>query len=298
MKMQIKNLIAVVLVATIVGCAAASRKAGFEDVGSNASQSSLSSAERAQMDTQAKKLWSTRQNQKDLEAALEIWKKMVEAGSASYDVLTSLTRGHYLLADGHLQDMEQKKAMWEKSVYWGERALATNDDFRKNVVEEKKPVADSLGALTVAQIDALYWTAASLGKWAKNSGIGTTLKYKSQIRQMIERVSQLKPDYFYGAVHRYWAVYYAVAPGFAGGSMDKSDENFKKAFKTENNYLGTHVLYAENYATRKSDREAFKRELQFVLDAKPEALLKDIIPEQLLEQKKAKQMLENLESFF
>lgn len=279
----------------LFGCSAAKRKSGFDDWAS--SKGSMSESEQKTILQEAKKLWQTRQVQADLENALKKFEKVAQANPKNREVLVHLARGYYLLADAHLENMEEKKKNWEISVTWGERGLALNDGFRKSVVDEKKPVAESLGTLTKDDIDSLYWAAASLGKWAKNSGIATTLKYKNQIRGMIEKVGELSPDYFYGAVHRYWGVYYAVAPGFAGGSMDKSWESFQKSLKVANNYFGTHVLVAENYAPKKSDKALFEKELKWVLAQKAN-VIPELTPENTLEQKKAKKMLEQIETYF
>ncbi len=289
----LSSTLMIILIISLTGCAS-SRKSAWEQSNST---SSLTDVEKSKLMAEGKKLWITRQNKADLEVALQKFKAVADADSKNYEALTYLTRGYYLLADGILQDMTEKKAAWETSVSWGEKGMATNEAFRKSVADEKKSVGDSVKLLEKGQIDALYWAAASLGKWAKNSGMMTTLQYKSQIIKMIERVAELQPDYFYGAVHRYWAVYYAVAPGFAGGSMDKSNDSFQKAFKVANNYLGTHVLYAENYAVRKSDKEGFKKELNFVLSAKPN-VIPELEPEHILEKEKAKKLLATMDTLF
>lgn len=289
----ILNCLMIALVLSLAGCAS-SRKSAWDK---SEATTSLSVTEKAQLMTDAKKLWNTRHQQADLEAALKKFKSIADAEPNNYEVLVYLARGNYLLADGILQEMDAKKATWEIAVSWGEKAMATNPDFKKSVADDKKSVAESVKHLNKEQIEGLYWAAASLGKWAKNSGMMTTLQYKSQIMKMIERVGELQPDFFYGAVHRYWAVYYAVAPGFAGGSMDKSADSFQKAFKAANNYLGTHVLYAENYAPRKNDRESFKKELNFVLSAKSN-VIPELEPEAILEKEKAKKMMANIETYF
>lgn len=286
------------IVLTVIGLGFTSGCASRQSAWEKSDQgTALTAAQKTQYMNDGKKLWGSRQNKADLENALTKFKAVAESDTNHYEAMVYLARGYYLLADAHLENMDEKKKNWETSVSWGEKAMITNPEFKKAVVDRKESVTDAVNQLTLAQINALYWSAASLGKWAKNSGIATTLKYKSQIKRMIERVGELNPDYFYGAVYRYWGVYYAVAPGFAGGSMEKSLENFQKSFNVANNYLGTHVLYAENYASKQGDRELFKKELDFVLKAKPESI-PELLPEQILEQKKAKRMLADMENYF
>jgi tetratricopeptide (TPR) repeat protein len=291
--MIFSKLLMILILTSLAGCASSRRSAWEQDDQAIA----LGESDKNQLMNDAKKLWKTRNIQADLEQALEKFRKVALADPKNYEALTYLTRGYYLLADGILQDPQQKKANWEISVTWGEKGMATNPEFKKAVADEKKPLSEAVQLLNKNQIEALYWSAASLGKWAKMTGIVTTLQYKSQIIKMIETVEKLQPDFFYGAVHRYWGVYYAVAPSFAGGSMEKSLANFQKAFKMANLYLGTHLLYAENYLARKGDRENFQKELDFVLKAKTN-VIPELEPEHILEMEKAKRILNNIDQYF
>jgi len=282
---------AIALVLATSGCAT-SRVAGWEELRETVR---LSEAEAKTQMTLGKTHWARRHVREDLEAALKSFERVArsEPGApGTYEALVLLCRGYYLLADGHVEDPAEKRVLWEKGASWGEKAMATNPEFRRRVGSGAE-----LAALARAQVDALYWTAVNLGQWAESEGVATALKFKGQVRQMMKRVQELDPDYFYGAVNRYWGVYYAEAPYFAGGSLDKSLENFQGGFRIANKYLAGHVLFAERYARRKGDRELFRRELELVLAADPRAL-PEVAPEQILEQRKAKKMLASMEEYF
>jgi hypothetical protein len=261
--------------------------------------SSLSEKEVRKLSTEAKSHWEKRLDRAELEQALSSWEKLANANPSDFESRAMLARGYYLLADGHIPDaqMEEKKKFWEIGTSWGEKALATNASFRKRVQDEQKPVEEALDALTRTEVPAIYWTAVNLGKWAKNSNITTTLKYKTRIKKMIERVEALDPDYFYGATNRYWGVYYSALPKLFGGSLEKSQEHFQKSLKTANDYYGTHVLYAEMFFAKKGDRAGFRRELNFVLGGKPN-VIPELVAENTIEQRKAKAMLEREKELF
>jgi tetratricopeptide (TPR) repeat protein len=259
--------------------------------------STLNKAQERKLMSEGLRYWTRRHLKADLEKAIDKFEEVAKGNPKNYEALVLLCRGYYVMADGHTDSIDEKKALWNVGVTWGERAMAIDPKFRKIVIEGKKPLEAGLGALSRRYVDAIYWTAVNLGKWGKAEGIATILKYKGRVKKMIERVEKLDKRYFYGAVYRYWGVYYAVAPSFAGGSMEKSLANFQKSLRMANGYLGTHVLFAENYAVRKSDQATFKKELNFVLKANPNTL-KDIMPEQIIEQRKAKKMLANMEEYF
>src|SRR5690606_2489359 len=139
--------------------------------------------------------------------------------------------------------------------------------------------------LTEKEVPAIYWSAAALGKWAKAAGIATQLKHKTRIKAQIERVEKLSPDFFYGAPSRFWGAYYAVAPSFAGGDLNKSKTHFDKSIKLAPEYLGTKVLMAEVYYTKKGDKKAFEAMLREVLSSKADQH-PELGPENMLEKKK------------
>ncbi len=281
-------------IATLISSCVTSRTAGWDK---SIESQKISLIEVKKKKSEAIKLWSKRLDQPSLESALKLFEEVANHSPDDIETLTYLCRGNYFLADGHLTDIEKKKSVWETGISWGEKALATNSAFKKEVKEKGKKIEEALGTLTRNEVPALYWTASNLGKWARLSGLPTMLGNKNRIRLMIEQVEKLQPEYFYGAAPRYWGAYYAVAPSFAGGNLQKSDENFQRSLKMANNYFGTHVLIAETLAPKKSDQEMFRKHLKFVLDGRPESL-PDIEPEQIVEQRKAKKMMENITEYF
>lgn len=288
--MLTKQVLVILCLAFITGCA--SRTAGWMQGGD---QIKLSEQETKSLKSEAMKAWEQRHEKASLEKALAAFEKLSQSTRDNFEYLTYLTRGYYFLADAHYKDVDQKKKYWEMGTSYGEKALATNPDFSKAMQEGGK-VEDHLDKLGKKEVPAMYWTAANLGKWAKNSGIATTLKYKNRIRTLVATVEKLQEDYFFAAAHRYWGSYYAVAPSFAGGSMPKSKESYEKSIKLAPGYLGTKVLYASLYMTKKGDKDGFKRLLNDVINAK---LKKDAIySENVVEQRKAKDMLKNMNEMF
>jgi tetratricopeptide (TPR) repeat protein len=287
--MKIINYLFVALI--LVGCA--SRQAGWEK---QTERVSLTEAELKSLTNEAKSLWSQRADTEKLKASLTIFEKIHAANPKNLDALIYLTRGNYFLADSHLQEMSKKKEVYEKAAAFGEKAMATNSAFQQSI-SEGKTVEDSLITLTEAEVPAIYWTAASLGKWAKASGIAAQLKYKTRIKGMIERVEKLRPDYFYGAVPRYWGGYFAVAPSFAGGDMKKSKKNFDRSLAIAPEYIGTKVLMAEVYWTKQGDRKQFESVLKDVLSSKFDQH-PELGPENIWEKKKAEKLLKNADELF
>ena len=256
----------------------------------------LSESESSSLKSEAMNSWAGRVEQSKLEDALAKFEKLHASNPQDLETLIYLTRGNYFLADSHIQDVEKKKKTYELAASYGEKAMATNENFKAKV-SSGKSTEESLDTLTVKEVPAIYWTAASLGKWAKASGIAAALKYKTRIKAMIERVEKLDADYFFAAPSRYWGGYYSVAPSFAGGDMKKSKEKFEKSLAKAPEYLGTKVLMAEVYYTKEGKKAEFQKVLNEVLSSK-EDQHKEIGPENALEKKKAERLLANIEELF
>lgn len=271
----------------------ASRKSAFN---ANSDLKSISTEEAKFVREKALFLWNQRHNRKDLEASLEEWKKLAASQARDVDTLIYLARGYYLLADAHETEKAKKIATWEIGTSWGEQAMAADLNFKAAVAKGATP-EEAAQNLSNVYTGAIYWTAANLGKWAKNSGISAALKYKNRIKAFIERVEQLSPDFFHSAPSRYWGGFYAVAPSFAGGDMKKSKASFEKSINNSPNYLGTKVLMAELYYTKTSEKDAFAKILNEVL-ATPDDISKELMSENILEKEKAKRLLAQANELF
>ncbi len=256
-------------------------------------QKELTPAESNIMKTEALKLWQKRDIQESLEESLSKFEHAHRANPADVEVLFDLARGYYTLAELHLTNDDLKLKNFEKAREFGEKGLMTNPEYKKLAEDD---IEKAIDAVSEKEIPVMFWTAASLGKWSKLNGIMSSLKYKGRILAMIKKVEKMKPDFYYGAVARYWGGFYAVAPSIAGGDMEKSKANFLKAMQAAPAYLGTKTLYAELYLVKKDDKTEFTKQLNEVLVAPngPE----DIIPENMLEKKKAERLLGKADDLF
>ena len=253
----------------------------------------LTSAEGNLMKAEALRMWQKRDVQESLEESLSKFEQALAADPENIELLTYLARGYFTLAELHLDNKDLKMKNFEKAIEFGERGMATNPEFKKRA---KDDIKGAIEKLSDREVPITFWTAASRGKWSKLNGVMSSLKYKDQIISMIKKVESLRPNFYYGAVPRYWGGFYAVAPRIAGGDMKKSKENFKKAMEMSPEYLGTKVLYAELYCVEKDDKKEFKKQLQEVIAA-PNGPV-EITPENILEKRKAEKLLNNIDDIF
>lgn len=282
------------LLSTLFALAACggAHQGGYEIAASGTTVANVDEARAA-----ADALWAQRSDAAKLKEALAAYEQLVSANPADRESLIRLTRGYYFLGDGHLTDNAEKLAAWDKSIKWGKSCLALNAEFTALLEKGDETEASAARVLTADDAPCLYWTATSLGKWARLQGLGVVLANKDTVFAWMQRVEALTPDYFYGACNRYWGAYYSALPSYAGQDLPRSQASFEKSIATEPNYFGTRVLYAEYWAVRTQNKQVFEENLNFVINGDP-SVLPEIQAEQEAEQRKAKALLANMSELF
>lgn len=229
--------------------------------------------------------WNKRDQQEELQKALLAFKILLNEDPSNLSVTELYVRGSFLLANCHLKDQQEKKRVLQEARSIGEKILFKGDDYEK-----------VLPKLTVKEAPLLFWITTNLGYWSEVNGIFASVSNKGQIVDMLKRVEELLPDFYYASVPRFWGAYYAVVPGFAGGSMKKSRENFELAIKKAPDYLGSKVLMAELYLTKDDNRKEFEKVLFEVLASEVKNL--EVEPENIMDKRKAKALLAQVDKLF
>jgi hypothetical protein len=268
------------LAALAIGCG--KQHATYEASSATGSTTSDDLSERAES------LWAQRGDKAQLAEALSVYEQLYIQDSSSKAISARLVRGWYFYGDAHETEIEAKKVAWNKAIAFGVNCLALNADY-KAILDKEGKREDAAAALTKEDVPCTYWTASALGKWAKESGLATTLKHIGAAKAYIAKVEELDPTFFYGAPHRYWGAYYSGLPSFAGQDLDRSKVEFEKALSIAPEYLGTRILLADYWATKNQDQIAvFDEHVQYVMASDPTALDPKLLPENEAEIRKAK----------
>jgi tetratricopeptide (TPR) repeat protein len=275
---------------TAAGCAS-SRQASWEAAEASAeAQTPEAQSRRQALVEEAEALWEERDDADKLRQAIEKWEQALEVDPSQDATWADLSRGYYFLADCHLLfDDEQKDQMmevYEKSTQAAEQGLMQQSpEFRKRMQAGAR-MEEAVTVLKKEAVPALYWRSAALGKWAAAKGFATLLSYKDEVRAVMTHVLELDRTYYFGGPDRYFGAFFARAPSFAGGDLDRSKAHFEASLQQEPNYFATRVLYAEDYGVKAQDRAVFDQQLDYVLNTDPE-VLPPVAPENRCEQRKA-----------
>jgi len=247
----------------------------------------------------AHEAWTERGDRAALERAIELWEQVAAEDPSDQETLTRLSRAYFLLADGFMVPAgENGKSLdvYDRGITAGEQAmLAASPEFATRV-QGGETVETALEAIPQAGQAAMYWYASNLGRFI-SADVTTAAMYKDRIHTVMHRLLELGPTFFYAGAHRYLGAFYAKAPAFLGGSLDKSKEHFEQALAIAPDYLDTKVLFAEYYAPKIKDRDMFERLLTEVVEADP-AVLPDLEPEQRMAQRRAHELLANPDDHF
>lgn len=242
--------------------------------------------------------WAQRKDEAKHMEAIAKW-EAAAATAADAVLYAKLSRAWYFAGEraAFADKNDKRDEAYQKGLDWATKSLKLSaPEFAKSMAEGKTH-AESIVKAPKESVDAMYWYASNLGKWAAAKGFATRLRYKDDIKATIDHVKSFDEKYFFAAPWRYLGGYEAQTAGLAGGSLDKSEENFKKAVELAPTYLGTKVLWADYLCVKRQDKATFEKLLKDVVAANP-AAEPDIEAENTLEQEKAKKLLSQIDEKF
>jgi len=207
--------------------------------------------------------YEKRAEARSMKEAIKNYEKAIELDPANREVLQKLTLACYWYANGHLTEKEAQLEYFDKGAKYGEMGMALNSAFKARVAAGEKDY-ECLDALGKEDLPSVYWVFANLGRWSNLQGFTTILKNKNKLKAIADWVTYTDENYYYGAGHRVLGTFYAKAPSFAGGDLEKAKTHFEKSLKIAPKWIGTKVLMAEFYAYKKQDKELF---VQLLTDA-------------------------------
>ena len=267
--------------------------------GGSEAQTAEGQSRRQELIAQGDTAWAARGEEAQVRAAIAAWEQAVELDGNDHETWVKLSRAYYFLADGHERwsNPDAMGATWQTGIRAAERALRIlSPEFARRMAAGER-VDQAVEVLEVEAVPALYWRASNLGKWARADGFATVLSFKDEIRAVMTRCLTLDRDYFFAGPDRYFGAFFAIAPAYAGGDLDRARQHFEYSVSQQPDYFGTRVLMAENLAVKLQDRAMFEQQLRYVIDGDPTTLA-DAEPENRVEQRKAQELLAQIDELF
>jgi tetratricopeptide (TPR) repeat protein len=273
----------------LVGCA------GRRSVILEKPQPVISATDAAALRNDADKLWKQRDDPQKARQALALYRRAFAADPANVELGTRLARAFHFVGYYVETDPARRDSLFLEGVETGERVLALNPSFQATY-RKTTDEARALVALDVSWINPIYWTGMNYDRWLSGQGRWVRYRNKQRVEAYMTRVKELDPNFFYGAVPRYFGVLptQGRAPFV---DIDDAKREFDRALEMAPNFFGNQRTYAETYAVKKKDRELFKKLLEQVINGNPN-VLPDVAPENKYEQAMARNMLNRIDEYF
>ena len=288
------------MVAMVAGCGS-TRESAWDTESGNVQLDDAARAQVAELIAQGQAAWAQRGDIAQAKAAVDAYTKAAEIDPKNVEALNELAHAIYFYGDCHLRFDEENpdayKNMHEEGTKAAERALSAMSPAFAEKMASGERIEDAISVLNASAVPALYWRSSNLGRWATLESFATLLSYKDEIREIMEFCLANNPDYFYSGPNRYFGIFYAKAPGFAGGDMKKAAAFFNTAIDAYPNYYGTRILMAEEWAIKEDNRPLFEELVNYVLNGDVN-VMPEIVPESACEQRKARILMDNADDTF
>ena len=242
--------------------------------------------------------WGKRVDPKSAKLAVLFYKKAFELNQTDLNLAASLSKAYYFQAYYVESDLIKRDALYvkgaESALKGFENSIFYQSFSDTTKFENNKIKLEAIKKAPIETIGVLFWWATNHGKFLINKPVIDRIGSREILEIAMHRISTLDEDYYYGGPRRFFGMFYSRLPGVP---LDRAKLNFDKSLLDNPNFFGTRVLRAQYYHTKLGNRELFEEDLEFIIKGDP-SLLPDAMPENLFEQEKAKELLNNATILF
>ena len=164
--------------------------------------------------------------------AADIWDARLKANPRDFESAWKVARATYWI--GPHEEKEAGRKTLERGVAAGKQAVAISPN----------------------RAEGHFWTAANMGALAESYGLRQGLKYRSAIKDALERVLKIDPAFQKGSTYSALGRWYHMVPGLFGGSEAKAEEYLRRALTYNPDGLLAHFYLSETLFERDKDAEA------------------------------------------
>ena len=167
-------------------------------------------------------LYRERESLASAKRAEAIWAARLTAAPRDFESAWKRSRANYWLGTNGLPQPDRKSAL-EAGVAAGRKAVAIDS----------------------ARCEGHFWLAANMGALAESYGLRQGIRYRTPIRESLERCLKIDPSFLDGSPERALGRWYYKVPGLFGGSDKKSEEYLRRALSYNPQSIITLLFLAE-----------------------------------------------------
>jgi len=163
---------------------------------------------------------------------------------------TWLDSAYSMLAAAHAADPTDERVLY----LWSRIHIQKGDDARTKADKlsyfgRAKAIAETLVALNDQNDDAHCWWGVAQGRIGQTRGVLNSLFMVAGLKKAFNRALELNPRHP-TALDALGVLYYEL-PGFAGGSLDKSEQYYKRGIESAPSYTLLRLDLAKVYIKQK-----------------------------------------------
>ncbi len=230
-----------------------------------------------------------------LASNLKLLEGLLKSDPDNRELLLLTAEGYAGYALGFAEDdaPERARLFYQRSRDYALRILMQDKKFRSAEKRGPEDLENLLQSYKADMAPALFWYGFGWAGYINLSLDDPAALLKLPAVQIImERVEQLQPDYFNGAVYLFLGSVYGMKPKMMGGDPEKARYYFQKNLDiTNDRFMLSYFYLAKYYAAKILDEELFDTYMNKITSASV-----DIYPGMQLLTQIAKKKIENLDS--
>jgi tetratricopeptide (TPR) repeat protein len=197
------------------------------------------------------------------------YSEKVEQGKDLRNSLNRLAQLYMLAGDAISMSKKEKKNAFLRTIEFSEKAMYTNPGF-KHLIDSGESVWEASRVLTVTDMDSMIFWTNGIFYYFKDvlntPGKVLNSNWLKRAKVMLDRMTEIDPDYEGGKVSMILAIYYLALPESIGGDLDRAKQLFEKAVRqADGDYLLNRWLRARYYHVRMNHPDQFEEDLNWVL---------------------------------
>ncbi|HEY3448739.1 MAG TPA: TRAP transporter TatT component family protein [Myxococcales bacterium] len=239
------------------------------------------------------KAWQSRGDPKSVPAGVAAHEAAAKAPEATVTNYERLVRLRGFEADTHPEKSDARAEVYQRCLAEGLQGLSRfgASDGTALALPDGEALHDARGKIGKAAAALFYETTSCYGLTIPSLPLLSRAGAAKRFRRLLERAVELDPSVKEGGPHRSLSFFLLTAPGFIGGDDEAARSHAEAALKinpryADNVHLHALVLYCPS---RKTKAECIKGLREAA--ALPEDAVPELVPEQRLFQKKARQEL-------
>jgi len=214
----------------------------------------------------------TAANAAELRQAIDGFRSIIAEEPDDLAALERLSEAMILYGAAYANDQEEKASWYVSGIQMAERAMASNEGFRTRV-EAGESISAASGSLGRDEMRPMLFWVTGVSYYFKEclTGFGRAVSFRSMMRAkvLMDRMLELDPGFERGAVLFSHAIYHIAAPPGAGRDLDLAAEYFDRAIEAGPSSLLVRWGRAKYFHVKTGDRDAFRRDLEWVLAQDP-----------------------------